>query len=347
MMYLSWLVHGPPDAPPSDPELKAAARAEVEPFQAAQDWDGAIALLEARDAARAAKLSRNDWYRLSRALEIVAARERNGKHVVNSGDDSSSDSNRAQQYDMRCFFLCCHREQLNRRIDQRCERMLKLGLLQETAALLSTGALGRDSVAAKSIGYRQAVEFLTRPGHETDASHSADDLTSNSEVCTVGHGKCDQQSEHGQAEEEAFHQFAVDFCTASRRYAKRQMTWFRSDEIFCWVPTDRAYATATGGGDLGDGAHGDFPSLEARVGQLLQMSAAEFAVLTSSEQQQRIREYNRLEGSKLKAYQPQLDMLGTRPSTPAEQQRKILFPLLRAARESRHRVMNARRLWKA
>ena len=79
MMYLSWLVHGPPDAPPSDPELKAAARAEVEPFQAAQDWDGAIALLEARDVARAAKLNRNDWYRLSRALEIVAAHERRAK----------------------------------------------------------------------------------------------------------------------------------------------------------------------------------------------------------------------------------------------------------------------------
>ena len=211
--------------------------------------------------------------------------------------------------------------------------MLKLGLLQETAALLSTGALGRDSVAAKSIGYRQAVEFLTRPGSASGASHGAGD-------------------EDEQQQQEAFHRFAVDFCTASRRYAKRQMTWFRSDDEFCWVPADSAYAAATGGGGSGGGEgegddeHGDFSSLEARVGQLLQMPSPDFVLLGRSKQQQQIREYNRQEGSKLKAYQPQLAMLGTLPSTPAEQQRETLLPLLRAARESRHRVATAHLLQK-
>jgi tRNA dimethylallyltransferase len=74
MMYHQWLVHGQPDAPPSDPAVAAAIDAELAPFREKGDWEAALELLvSAGFSERAEKLSKNDWYRLARALEIGRA----------------------------------------------------------------------------------------------------------------------------------------------------------------------------------------------------------------------------------------------------------------------------------
>ena len=46
-LYLQWLVHGPPDAPESNPSAARAAAEALLPFEAARDWAGGLALLEA------------------------------------------------------------------------------------------------------------------------------------------------------------------------------------------------------------------------------------------------------------------------------------------------------------
>lgn len=95
--------------------------------------------------------------------------------------------------------LTLPREQLNARIDQRVERMIEAGLFDEVQALLSRG-VSRDAVSMQGIGYRQSAAYL-----------------------------CSELSR-----EEAIEQIKRD----TRRFAKRQMTWFKRNEDINWFEID-------------------------------------------------------------------------------------------------------------
>lgn len=92
--------------------------------------------------------------------------------------------------------LTMERAMLYRRIDQRIDDELAKGLVGETQTLLARG-YSRNLVSMKSLGYRQMAGYL-----EGD--------------CTF---------------DEAVRQLKRD----TRRYAKRQMTWFRKEPGLQWV----------------------------------------------------------------------------------------------------------------
>ena len=87
------------------------------------------------------------------------------------------------------------RELLYRRIDQRAEEMFRSGFLEEVQQLIKSFPAG--SHAFRAIGYRQAIAYFD--------------------------GKLTLE----QAIEETKKQ--------SRRYAKRQLTWFRADPEIIWL----------------------------------------------------------------------------------------------------------------
>ena len=91
------------------------------------------------------------------------------------------------------------RETLYRRIDERCEAMIDGGLKKETETLLNRG-YSADLKPMKAIGYRHMVRYL--------------------------HGDWSM--------DEAVSRLKRD----TRRYAKRQFTWFRADPRYIWVPPD-------------------------------------------------------------------------------------------------------------
>ena len=97
------------------------------------------------------------------------------------------------------------RELLYQKINLRVKRMFDGGLLDETSELLKT--YPATCPAFKAIGYRQAAEYI------------------------AGQITISQAVESAQLE--------------SRRYAKRQLTWFRSDREIVWLKTgddiDAAY----------------------------------------------------------------------------------------------------------
>lgn len=94
------------------------------------------------------------------------------------------------------FGLAPNRAELYARLNQRSERMFREGLLQETAALLGTG-LSPDSKPLQALGYKQAVAHLE------------------------GRLTIDE---------------AIRQCQArTRQYAKRQMTWFRTEPNVRWL----------------------------------------------------------------------------------------------------------------
>lgn len=84
------------------------------------------------------------------------------------------------------------RENLYRRVDLRVDIMMREGLLEEVASLYGSGRLPKDSTAAQAIGYKEIIRHL--------------------------------DGEISLAE-------AIDLIKlGTRRYAKRQLTWFRHNE---------------------------------------------------------------------------------------------------------------------
>ena len=116
-------------------------------------------------------------------------------------------------YDCRVVCIRRNREDLRRRIDRRVDTMFERGLVDEVRALLQSGPLSRE--ARQALGYRQATQHIE--GHI-----SLEDAV----VLT----KRD-----------------------TRRFAKRQMTWFRSMPYVRWLdaaPDEAAEALAERAGEL-------------------------------------------------------------------------------------------------
>jgi tRNA dimethylallyltransferase len=106
---------------------------------------------------------------------------------------------RDNPFDTLKICLQMERELLYHRINVRCSRMVQEGLVEETADLLSKG-YSPDLKPMKGLGYRHMVNFLT--------------------------GIWDMDT--------ALRELRSD----TRRYAKRQLTWFRADPEIIWLPNE-------------------------------------------------------------------------------------------------------------
>lgn len=115
-----------------------------------------------------------------------------------------------QMQDSNClpFFLHMERPNLYERINLRVEQMVEEGLIDEVSRLIPKG-LKKNLTASQAIGYRQVLQYFS--GHFT----TEEELT-------------------------------IEIQKVTRRYAKRQMTWFRSDPNFSWVEVKRALETILG-----------------------------------------------------------------------------------------------------
>jgi tRNA dimethylallyltransferase len=141
------------------------------------------------DPDSAKRIHPNDTQRLLRALEIF---KKTGmpwsKHLVKQQGKNI-------QYNVLKLGLTSSREELYKRIDQRVQVMIELGLLDEVRKLLDLGYHG-DLKSMQSIGYRHMVNYIRK---EWDWQESLDLLARD-----------------------------------TRRYAKRQYTWFNQDPEVIW-----------------------------------------------------------------------------------------------------------------
>lgn len=101
-----------------------------------------------------------------------------------------------QRYPFIAFGLTMPRPMLNQRIDQRVDVMLANGLIAEVESLLAAG-YSREAFALQSFGYKELVAYLD--------------------------GKCTYV--------EAVEQLKQN----TRKFAKRQMTWFSKDKRIEWL----------------------------------------------------------------------------------------------------------------
>lgn len=109
---------------------------------------------------------------------------------------SLAEKQKSEHIPLGALKICLHmdRERLYHRINKRCDQMIKNGLIEETEALLSRYQV--DLKPMQSIGYRHMINLI--------------------------------QGKWG------FEQTVQRFQTDTRRYAKRQLTWFRADNEMNW-----------------------------------------------------------------------------------------------------------------
>jgi len=93
-----------------------------------------------------------------------------------------------------------NRQTLYDRIEKRVDIMISQGLLDETQSLMSEGVFEKNLTAAQAIGYKELLGYIR--GEQTLKS-AVENLK-----------------------------------TATRRYAKRQMTWFKAKDYVNWIAAD-------------------------------------------------------------------------------------------------------------
>ncbi|MEX2456863.1 MAG: tRNA (adenosine(37)-N6)-dimethylallyltransferase MiaA [Balneolaceae bacterium] len=101
-----------------------------------------------------------------------------------------------QPENISVFGLHWPRKMLHQRINKRCNEMIENGLIQETEQILDEG-FSQNLQALQTVGYKQVIQYLNK-----EIDHD---------------------------------QMIKDFKTATRRYAKRQITWFRRWPFLEWL----------------------------------------------------------------------------------------------------------------
>jgi tRNA dimethylallyltransferase len=203
--YLKNFIRGLPESPPCDAAIRAALKLELQEKGSA----ALMAELARSDPISAERIHLNDEYRLLRALEVVRL----------TGQPLSSykvpDVGTTGSFSSRCRFLVTGisrpREELYRRINERCAAMFDQGLPEEVRKLHDAGYTPRDP-GLRAIGYREF--FVEDPPGEFRLSQ---DLTGLQSLIAQN----------------------------SRNYAKRQITFFNSLQEAKWITSGKDDAETT------------------------------------------------------------------------------------------------------
>ncbi|WP_027966446.1 tRNA (adenosine(37)-N6)-dimethylallyltransferase MiaA [Halomonas halocynthiae] len=193
MLYFNRLQQGVANLPEAQPQLRAELNAQAEQYGLAALHDE----LSRVDPVSAKRIHPNDPQRLMRALEVF---RHSGRTLTELWQQQQT-----EPFPWRVLpigLAPADRGLLHERIAQRFDSMLEAGLLEEVAALKRRDDLHPYLPAMKSVGYRQAWQYLD--------------------------GKIDKQ------------RFRQDALTATRQLAKRQLTWMRSWPDLTWIDPTQA-----------------------------------------------------------------------------------------------------------
>lgn len=141
------------------------------------------------DAESARRIAPNDRQRLIRALEIYIVTKKPLSHFIKEAPFS------IDRYHAIKIGLTMPREKLYQRIEERVEKMLKEGWVEEVQGLLAKG-YSPEYHAFKALGYREILRYIKG---EISLEETINLIKKN-----------------------------------TRRYAKRQMTWFKKEDHIFW-----------------------------------------------------------------------------------------------------------------
>lgn len=175
------------------PEMTGEYRAVLELRMASEGKDALYKELQSVDPDSAATMDPTKFRRVIRALEVyyetgTPISQFHKDHVVQP------------VYRARFFGLLWDRAALYARIEERVDRMLAAGFIDEVQRLISMGYDDRFQ-SLQTVGYKEAFAYLR---NEITYARMVELMKQN-----------------------------------TRRFAKRQMTWFRKEERITWLPTAR------------------------------------------------------------------------------------------------------------
>lgn len=189
-LYVKALLGGLFKGPDADEDLRKLYREELKHFGKTYLYEK----LKEKDKQAAAQIDKNDTVRIIRALEVM---ELCGESIVEKQKAHRFGDN---MYDCMKIGLTMERSRLYERIEQRTEKMMQNGLIDEVKRLLSMGY--RENLKSmQALGYKDIVRHLKGKSSLEDA------------VRLIKHD--------------------------TRYFAKRQLTWFNADKEIAWFcPSD-------------------------------------------------------------------------------------------------------------
>jgi len=185
-LYIRALTQGLVDSPGGDDDIRRELEAQA-------DREGLEALhrrLAEVDPVAAARLHPNDRVRIVRALEVFLL---TGRPLSAFQEEHRFADER---YCCLKFGIYVEREILYQRVEERVDRMIADGLVEEVRGLLATG-------------YPASIKAMGSIGYKEICAHLAGEYPLEEAVRLIKRN--------------------------TRQYAKRQMTWFRRDSENIWV----------------------------------------------------------------------------------------------------------------
>lgn len=180
------------------PEQNRLVREHIQEEAAQKGWTALHKKLETVDPLAAARIHPHDRQRIQRALEVYAL---TGKPITEKQVLQHGIVRHTLPYPLYHLILSPQdRSKLHQRIEKRFLSMLELGFLNEVRQLQQRPDLSLETPALRSVGYRQAWDYL------------AGKLT--------------------------FEEMKMKAIIATRQLAKRQLTWLRRWENVPWLDSD-------------------------------------------------------------------------------------------------------------
>jgi tRNA dimethylallyltransferase len=177
-LYFNALLQGLGEAPAGDPVVRA--KLERSPLSEL------LKELERADPVTWEKIDRNNPRRVIRALEVIRI----------TGKPFSSQRAEWERPQAKLIALDVDRAELQKRINERVDKMFAAGLFEETRGLLQRG-LRENRTASQALGYKQVIEHL-------DGKYSLNEAIELVKLRT-------------------------------RQFAKRQLTWFKRQLPCEWI----------------------------------------------------------------------------------------------------------------
>ena len=186
MLYFKALLEGlASNLPSADYDIRAAIELKGE----TEGWQAVYDELKAVDALAGEKFKVSDKQRIIRALEVYKI---TGRPITQL--QAEQPQKQPYRYNFHNYALLPDRVELHKRIEMRLEKMWEIGFLNEVENLMKKYDPDENLPAFRSVGYRQAIDFL----------------------------------KNSDKRQENYQEMCDKALFATRQLAKRQYTWLRS-----------------------------------------------------------------------------------------------------------------------
>jgi len=177
-LYIKSFLYGLDDLPDADEAIRSSIQKDIDE----KGLEYVYGMLAEADIFSAQK-NKGNTQRIIRALEVYKLTGKTMTELLNR--------KKIKNKKYKHFVIIKDREELYRDINERCIRMLKSGMIEETERILNMG-YAKNSYALTGVGYKHIIKYL-------DNEITKQELT-----------------EH--------------FSRDTRQYVKRQITWFKNQQ---------------------------------------------------------------------------------------------------------------------